>query len=328
MPVARFAWLVLFYNVAVINWGAYVRATGSGAGCGSHWPLCNGQVVPRDPALATIIEFSHRLTSGLALIGVVILAIWVFRACRPGHPARTAAVLSVILICTEAAVGAGLVVFQLVADNATMARAMFVAVHLLNTFFLLGALTLTAWWTQTGRPLATPRRGRVAGTVAAGCAALLIAGASGAVAALGDTLFPSTSFGAAILADLSATSHALIRLRVLHPFLAVCAAASIVTFSLRLSRRGGPNAARGARVVAGLALAQVGLGFLNVVLLAPVWLQMVHLLVADAIWIGFVALGADALCDPSVPARAVDRRAVRSAGDGSRLASTVDTVVR
>ena len=86
--------------------------------------------------------------------------VWVFRACRPGHPARLGAVLSSVLILTEAAVGAGLVLFQLVADNATMARAMFVAVHLLNTFLLLAALTLTAWWVSTGVPFAPDGRGR------------------------------------------------------------------------------------------------------------------------------------------------------------------------
>ncbi|MGH8637336.1 MAG: COX15/CtaA family protein, partial [Burkholderiales bacterium] len=95
MPVvARFAWSVLLYTVGVIAWGAYVRATGSGAGCGAHWPLCNGVVLPRSPTIATIIELSHRVTSGIALVAVLALLVWVFRACRPGHPARTGAVLS------------------------------------------------------------------------------------------------------------------------------------------------------------------------------------------------------------------------------------------
>ena len=159
--LARFAWFVLAYNVAVILWGAYVRATGSGAGCGNHWPLCNGEVVPRAPQMATLIEFSHRFSSGLALIAIAALVIWVFRASGPGHPARLGAILSGILIVTEAAVGAGLVLFELVADNATIARAMFVAVHLLNTFLLLAALTLTAWWVSVDLPFAR-NRGRQA----------------------------------------------------------------------------------------------------------------------------------------------------------------------
>ena len=89
--VARFAPLVLGWNVAVILWGAFVRASGSGAGCGAHWPLCNGEVVPRAPALETMIEFTHRATSGIALLLVFALCLWVFREKPKGHPARCAA---------------------------------------------------------------------------------------------------------------------------------------------------------------------------------------------------------------------------------------------
>ena len=145
--LGRFAWSVLAYNVAVIGWGAYVRATGSGAGCGNHWPLCNGQMVPPSPTIATLIEYSHRLTSGLALLSVVALLAWTWRACRPGHPARTGAAASLFFMLTEAAVGAGLVLFQLVADNASAARTMFMGVHLLNTFVLLASILEPRWQT-------------------------------------------------------------------------------------------------------------------------------------------------------------------------------------
>ena len=298
----RFAWTVLAYNVAVIAWGAYVRATGSGAGCGSHWPLCNGEVVPRNPSLATLIEYSHRLTSGLALMAVVALLIWVWRACPPKHPARTGAVLSVFFMFTEAAVGAGLVLFELVADNASMARALFMMVHLMNTFVLLACITLTAWWLSGGERLAVRRNGRVAATVAAGCVAILIVSSSGAVAALGDTLFPSSSLADALRADLSTTSHLLIRLRLLHPVFAVGAALLLMYCAPRLARGGGPEAVRFSRAVVWLMGLQLGLGLLNVILLAPVWLQLVHLLIADAIWIGFVLLGATATADSRQPA--------------------------
>ena len=301
--VARFAWAVLAYNVAVILWGAYVRATGSGAGCGAHWPLCNGEVVPRAAGVATLIEFSHRATSGLALLAVAALLVATFRTCRAGHPARAGAVMSGVLILSEAAIGAGLVLFQLVADNATMARAMFVAAHLLNTFLLLAALTLTAWWLTVGSPFATKRRGMA--PVITGCVALLVAGASGAVAALGDTLFPAQSLAESLAADLSFTSHILIRLRILHPVLAVAAAIVVVVCAARLGRSGPAPNRRGARLVGAIALGQIALGFFNVVMLAPVWLQLAHLLVADVLWIGFVLVGAYALTDRAVaPARA------------------------
>lgn len=309
LALARFAWLVLVYNVAVIAWGAYVRATGSGAGCGNHWPLCNGQVLPRSAEVGTLIEFSHRLTSGLALLGVVALLVWTFRVSKRGHPARALALLSAFFIVTEAAVGAGLVLFELVADNASMARAMFMAVHLLNTFFLLAALTLTAWSLSTGRAAAL--RGRTGAAVAAGCAALLLAGASGAVAALGDTLFPAASLSEALAADWSPTAHVLLRLRVFHPFFAVMAALTIAIIASRLARQGSPAVRRLAVLVTALVAFQIFLGFANLALLAPVWLQLVHLLAADAIWIAFVLLGAEALAGTSPVAAPVGARGAR-----------------
>ena len=295
--LARFAWIVLAYNAAVIAWGAYVRATGSGAGCGNHWPLCNGDVVPRTASIATLIEFSHRVTSGIALVLVVALLIWIWRVCRPGHPARLGGVLSTFFILTEAAVGAGLVLFQLVADNASMARALFMAVHLVNTFILLGFLSLTAWWLSGQPDIGIQGRRLTAAGVATGAIALLVVSSSGAVAALGDTLFPSSSLADALRADLSATSHLLIRLRLLHPVLAVVAALGLIAGAPRLARHRGRTAMRLARVVAALAAIQIVLGFANVLLLAPVWLQLVHLALADAIWVGFVLLGASALAN-------------------------------
>ena len=295
--LGRFAWIVLSYNVAVIVWGAYVRATGSGAGCGNHWPLCNGEMVPPSPSVATLIEYSHRLTSGLALLSVVALLVWTWRACRPGHPARRGAALSLLFMITEAAVGAGLVLFRLVADNASAARAMFMGVHLLNTFVLLACIALTAWWLSGGRPVRVSGRGATALAVLGGCAAILVVSSSGAVAALGDTLFPSRTLSEALSADLSATSHLLIRLRVLHPVLAGSTALALFWLAPFLARGAGRGAARLSRSVMALAALQIALGFANIVLLAPVWLQLVHLTVADLVWLAFVLLGASAMGD-------------------------------
>ena len=304
--LAKFAWAVLFYNVGVILWGAYVRATGSGAGCGEHWPLCNGVVIPRDATVATLIEFSHRITSGLALISVVVLLVLVRRAFAPRHPARRGAAWTVVFMLTEAAVGAGLVLFQLVADNATMARAMFMAVHLLNTFILVAWLTLTAWWVSGGGPIST--RGDGGRTFALGVATLglLLVGVSGAVAALGNTLYPDASLVEGLAADLSPTSHVLIRLRILHPTFAVLTGVGLIFGASRIAQGRGVLALRMARLVGTIAAVQLILGAINVILLAPVWMQLVHLLVADLLWIAFVLLGATALAAeaPAVALRA------------------------
>jgi heme A synthase len=289
--LARYAWVVLVYNLGVIAWGAYVRATGSGAGCGAHWPLCNGDVVPREAAVQTLVEYSHRLTSGLALISVVVLFFWARRVTRPGHPVRTGATLSLAFMLSEAALGAGLVLFQLVADDASAARALAVAAHLLNTFLLLAAITLTVYWASGGGAL--HRRPGTA-RLAVGGFALLVVSVMGAITALGDTLFPSTSLGEGLSADLSAASHLLVRLRTVHPVLAVVTALALMSSVSRLAE-GRAAGLRAARLLVWLLGFQLAAGFVNVLLLAPVWLQMVHLLLADAIWIAYVFLAADAL---------------------------------
>jgi heme A synthase len=301
----RFAWVVLLYNLAVILWGAFVRATGSGAGCGAHWPLCNGEVVPRAPAIATMIEFTHRATSGLALLLVVALALWVFRDRPRGHPARAAAGAAVSFILTEAAVGAGLVLFRLVAENESVARALFMAGHLANTFVLLACLALTAHWCGAGAPLRREAIARDGWLFGLGALLLLGVGKSGAVAALGDTLYPAQSILGGLAQDLSPTAHFLVRLRVAHPVLAfagVLVAAFVAGRVLQSAQDASTR--RTAWLVPALALVQIATGILNVALLAPVWMQLVHLLLADALWIAFVLLAARSLAMPS-PARAV-----------------------
>jgi heme A synthase len=294
-PLARFAWAVLAYNVAVILWGAYVRASGSGAGCGGHWPLCNGEVVPPAPSIATLIEYSHRLTSGLALIGVVALLAWTWRSTTAGHPARRGAAWSLVLMLTEAAVGAGLVVFQLVADNQTMARALFMGAHLLNTFLLLAALALTAWWLSGGDPVEVGGRRTITTVLGLLALGVLVTGMSGAIAALGDTLYPPGSLAEGLRADLSPTSHVLIRLRVWHPAIAVTCGILLLLAGPRLAADDDRSGQRLARLLVAAVSLQLVAGLANVLLLAPTWMQMTHLLVADIVWILLVLLAARVL---------------------------------
>ena len=289
--------------MAVILWGAFVRATGSGAGCGAHWPLCNGEVLPRAPALATIIEFTHRATSGVALLAVAFLALRVFRAKPKGHPARRAAAASVLFILSEAAVGAGLVLFRLVADNESVARALFMAVHLMNTFVLLACLTLTAHLCSTdSRPRLAPRR---AWPLAAAALALLLVGTSGAVAALGDTLYPARSLLGGLAADVSPTAHFIVRLRIAHPLLALVGAVAIaLAAGYVLRARPGARTRRCSWALLGLVLLQLLVGLANVALLAPVWMQLVHLLLADLVWIAFVLMAVRSLSPERPPPEA------------------------
>jgi heme A synthase len=297
---AYFAWGVLAYNVLVILWGALVRATGSGAGCGSHWPLCNGVVVPHSPQVETIIEFLHRLTSGLSLILIAALVVWGFRVYGRGHRVRKGVVAAGVLIITEALIGAGLVLFGWVAKDTSVARAISVALHLINTFLLLAALAFTAWWASGGLSVRLRGQGWLAAAWIAGLVAVIFLGMSGAVTALGDTLFPSKSLAAGVQQDFSSTAHFLIRMRVWHPFIAVLAALYVVWLSRKLAaHEPGPVTQRLAAVQIVLFLAQLGVGALNVVLLAPVWMQIVHLALAVSIWTTLVLLGAAAFAFPA-----------------------------
>lgn len=281
----------LVYTVAVILWGALVRATLSGDGCGDHWPLCNGEVVPLAPSIETMIELTHRITSGLAWL--VALAFFIVARRMDAPRVQRGAWWSLVFMTTEALVGAGLVLFRMVADNPDTARGYWSAAHLTNTLLLLAALTLHAYWAHGGPALRLKRGAWVFGAVLLGW---MLLGASGAIAALGDTLFPSSSLAEGMAADFSASSHLFLRLRTIHPILALgVGAATLYLVGKEIGTQ--RNLALG---VGGLLVAQVGLGFLNVLLLAPIWLQLVHLLVADVLWIGLCWLASVSLS----PARA------------------------
>ena len=289
--VARYAWFVLFFNVGVILLGALVRATGSGAGCGQSWPTCQGDLIPPLEG-ATAIEFSHRLFSGVALMLVVGLVVWVWRAVSKGEPARVGAVLALAAIVGEALIGAMIVLAEWVADDSSVARLIAVPLHLVNTLFLLAALGLAAFWLSGGKRLDFRSRKGVRRAALAGGIALIFIAASGAVTALADTLFP----GQGIEADLSSGAHVLTRLRVIHPILAVVSAALGWWFSgqRELSRN---RSARALPILVGMMLIT---GSLNVMLGVPVWMQLVHLALADFLWIAYVLTAADSLqIDPT-----------------------------
>jgi len=277
-----YAAVVVGFMVLVILEGAIVRATGSGAGCGNHWPLCNGEFFPHHPRLATIIEYTHRSMTGLCTTLVAILIGWTFLTRPSGDRSRRAVVWSGILLITEALLGAILVKGGYVENNASDMRVVMQCIHFTNTMLLLAAITITWWWLRD-RPQQstsfTPQT-RLAAWLA--FAATLIVGATGSVAALADTLFPPASLQAAFLQDFATQSPLLVRMRWLHPASAIVALGCAIWLALQLRGTLG-------RLVLGLIGAQLILGALDVVLLAPTWMQVLHLLGADLYWIALVA---------------------------------------
>ena len=281
---SRLAWSTLVWNIGVVLWGAYVRASGSGAGCGNHWPLCNGEVVPRAAQIQTIIEFTHRLMSGVAFFAVAALLYWAIRRFPRGHRARTMAIASFCFLIAEALLGAGLVLFEYVGANNSAGRALYLSLHLANTLLLLAALALTAWFSS--HPERAPAR--ISGLFVMALALALAVSASGAIAALGDTLFPASSLREGIRQDFSGATGFLLRLRVFHPALAVLSASYfgwIAVSNFRVNRV--------APAVLVLTIAQLCAGALNLALLAPVAMQIVHLLLADLVWISLVLMSVE-----------------------------------
>lgn len=284
------AWGAVVYTIGVILWGAYVRATGSGAGCGDHWPLCDGEVIPRAPDAQKLIEYTHRVTSGLCLIFVALLYAWSRKisaaAGRVGsaRALQRAAGWSLVLMLIEAALGAGLVLLALVAQDQSLMRVVSIGTHLVNTLFLLSAMTLTALWAGVQEPVGDWRRERLPSPrLAWGSLAGFIAiGATGAITALGDTLFPPGDTG--VLAQLEQRVHILQLLRVFHPFIAVAMGGLILAWAY-------PSRERPLSTCLCLAIiTNICVGVLNVGLQAPVWMQMLHLAVADLAWVLAVAL--------------------------------------
>lgn len=288
---AKFAWLTLAFTVLVILGGAFVRATGFGAGCGSHWPTCNGEIIPRSGSLDTFVEFGHRITSGVAFLMVLAMCLWAFRAYPRKHIVRFGALMSLIFMIIEALIGAGLVLFERVATDVSYARAVWMAAHLLNTFILLLWVILTAWWASGGARF--PLRGQ-GWTGAATLGALLLMtliGMSGAVTALGDTLKHLN-----VIHTNPIVGETLLALRVYHPTLAVGIAFYMLFVLTRIMLdRPSPTAFKLGVGFNLLYVAQLGLGLLNVWLKAPIWMQLVHLLVTDILWIMLVLFSATVL---------------------------------
>lgn len=297
-----YAWFVVGYNILVILWGAVVRATGSGAGCGNHWPSCDGAVIPRPEDIETIIEFSHRLTSGLAGVFVLVLVGWAFANKVLPRFTRRMAIAALVFVILEGAIGAMLVRLDLVGDNASVARAVVIALHLANTFLLLESLVLTAWSSATGKRLSLRESGLPQSRLTLLMIALVMTvflSSAGAITALGDTLFPAESLVEGLRQDLDPLANFLIRLRVIHPIIAILTSIYLLgigsTFANPDNPGHSPTARRYVRWMYGIVIVQVIGGFINVALLAPVWMQVIHLLLADSLWITLVLIAAELL---------------------------------
>ncbi|HXC95224.1 MAG TPA: COX15/CtaA family protein [Edaphobacter sp.] len=284
--LARFAWFALAFMVLVVLEGAVVRATSSGGGCGNRWPLCNGDFFPHHPRLATVIEYTHRSLTGICTTLVITLTGWTFYATRPGHKARRAVVASCFFLVTEALLGAVLVLRGYVENNISGGRVVMQSIHFTNTMLLLGALSLTVWFLTPRRSESTVSPHNANGLVWLTVVTTILMGATGSLAALADTLFPSPSLLAGLTQDFATSAPLLVRMRWVHPAAAVIGFICVMQLALKVR-------SRLSSTVFWLLASQIVLGVADVLLLAPVWMQVLHLLGADLFWIALVMLTAN-----------------------------------
>ena len=291
--LAHFAWATLCWNVTVILWGAYVRATGSGAGCGNRWPLCDGDVVGASAKAQTVVEFTHRMTSVVSLLMVTGLVVWCWRVTCKGDWARYSALLAAAFLANEALLGAALVLLKHVSNDQSVDRMLFLCLHLGNTLLLLAALSLTAAWlsSDSGSFRFALKWGQL-GAIGIGLLAMIATGITGAVVALADTLFPATTLRSSLAQDLNPGTSALLHFRLLHPAVAVVATCYVLWVIVRIATGPKRFPLRAIALVAAIFV-QVGIGLMNVLLLVPVWVQIVHLFAADVLWILLVLTSAD-----------------------------------
>ena len=285
-----FAWGVLGYSLCVILWGYFLRISESGDGCGTDWPLCSGEVVPAGAGFPTWVEFTHRASSGLALVLVVVLAVLACRRYGRGHPVRLAALASVFFTVTESLFGAVLVVFGWVAGDVSAGRVLIRPFHVTNTFLLMGALGLTAWWASRGVARVAWPGGPESRRFLAAAIGLLALAATGSWTGLAGTAFPAASIAAG-LAQYVDPGHLLIYLRTTHPVVAVLALVLLFRATGMSTGPGGEGARRPlTRLVWVLGAAQPVVGTLTVLLLHPTGLRLLHLALADLLWLATLLL--------------------------------------
>ena len=280
MKLSSLATAGLTTSILSILAGAIVRATGSGDGCGASWPTCNGRVIPSLETSSEIIEFSHRSISGVLLIVTLLLFV---KSKDPDTPLLHKKIINYLtfFVLLEAAIGAVIVIYEWVGLNSSLPRIIAVPLHLVNTFALLGFYTLIFYLLRKSENKLSnffDKRIKIAFVL------FFLTGATGSITALADVLFPSASFVEGFIEDFDSTSEVLTRLRILHPF--VSTILSIFLFSE--SNRFKKEFAIDTSIIKVLVIVGVTFGVLNVVSNIILPLSILHLLLADLLWITYV----------------------------------------
>ena len=285
MKVKPYAKAGLYLSIASILAGAFVRATGSGDGCGATWPTCKGKIIPALSDTSELIEFSHRSLSGVLLV-VTLIIFAKTRSFQKDTLVRTVTNYLTFFVIFEALIGAVIVIFEWVGLNSSLPRIIAVPIHLVNTFGLLGSYGILYKILQDDLETIRPMFNKNFILISS---LFLLSGATGSITALADVLFPSASFIEGFLADFDKTSEVLTRLRILHPI--ISSALSIVLFVYATGISNKYNVS--VKPLKLLIIIAVFLGVLNVLSNIVLPLSILHLAIADFLWISYIYVSID-----------------------------------
>ena len=285
MKVNFYAKAGLYLSILSILAGAFVRATGSGDGCGATWPTCKGRIIPALSDTSELIEFSHRSVSGVLLI-VTLIIFAKTRKFQKNSLVRTITNYLTFFVIFEALIGAVIVIFEWVGLNSSLPRIIAVPIHLVNTFGLLGCYAILYKILDENIEEIISMFNKNFIFISS---LFLLSGATGSIAALADVLFPSASFIEGFLADFDRTSEILTRLRILHPIVSSALSLVLYVYSVRINKKYNIRV----KPLQTLIFVAVFLGFLNVLSNIILPLSILHLAIADFLWISYIYVSID-----------------------------------
>ena len=285
MKLNSYAKLGLFLSIVSILAGAFVRATGSGDGCGATWPTCKGRIIPALTDTSELIEFSHRSVSGLLLV-VTLIIFSKTRKFQKGSLVKSVTNYLTFFVIFEAIIGAIIVLFEWVGLNSSLPRIVAVPIHLVNTFGLLGCYAILYKIVEDDLKEIKSIFNKNFILISL---LFLLSGATGSITALADVLFPSASFIEGFLEDFDKTSEALTRLRILHPIISSALSVVLYVYSTRINKKYGVNV----KLLKTFVIVAVLLGVFNVISNIVLPLSILHLAIADLLWISYIYVSID-----------------------------------
>ena len=285
------------YTIIVVLWGAWVRVSKSGDGCGRSWPLCRGEILPGNISsvdTSTWIEWTHRFSTGVFGLAVILLVIMAFKIFPTGHRVRKLCLWTLFFTLTEALIGAKLVLSELVGEVSSFQRAFVMSIHQVNSLLLTGSLALSFKNPHNYHQSLLFKKDKYlklkSYILKIG---FLLLSVTGAIAALSSTLFPSESLVEGFWLDLQKQSHWLVQWRISHPFFAVCyvAVSVFLLSSFKLKIKEGVIMKKEylrhtvrVNLLIFLYLLAFMIGLTNLLTLSPITLKLIHLTVTHILW--------------------------------------------